>query len=239
MNTMVQDKQSEKRTFNKLAVDEHYGGAAEYEYEEIYTKLLGSIIESDGQFLLDVGCGPAIHGSRLKNRGYSVFGIDISYEAAKKAKETGRLKGVVVGDIEALPFKQEAFDICFCGCVLHHFPDITLTAKDLFRITKAGKSVVSFDPNAHHPVEYFHGSRLTKILSKGRITANERSLSVYELEKAFLMAGFTNIEFQTSQAYTKREKIYHKHVKPIIFKLIQILFKGYHKNNMLLMKAKK
>ena len=235
----MQNKLSEIKLFNKLATDEHYGGASEEEYEAIYNKLLGSDIKASEVCILDVGCGPGIHGFRLSKKGYRVYGLDISYEAVKKAKELGMLEGFFVGDIENIPFKDEMFNVCFAGGVLHHLVDLNVAAKELFRITKKGNVVVSFDPNAHHPYEYFHGSPFLKFFFKASVTENERSLTVQELRQAFCQAGFTKIEFSTFQAFTKKKTFYYRIVKPFIFHIIRLLFKEYHKNNMLLMKSQK
>ena len=165
--------------------------------------------------------------------------MDISFEAVIKAGEVDTIAGVLVGDIEKIPFKNKTFDVCFCGGVLHHMADLNIAANELFRITKKRKVVVSFDPNAHHPYEYFHGSSFLKFFFKGSVTETERSLTVHELRKAFCQAGFTEIEFSTSQAFTKKKTFYYRIVKPFIFHIIRLLFKGYHKNNMLLMKSQK
>ncbi len=234
---MYQDKKSEQNTFDRLAIENGYGSASEHEYEQIYAKLLGGKKEKSGR-LLDVGSGPAIHGKQLKKHGYEVFCIDISFEAMKKAKVAGA-NHCVVGDIENMPFREESFDVCFCGCVLHHFTDLQSVSKELNRVTKENHQVVSFDPNAHHPIEYFHRSKLVKRIVGTRVTDNERSLTVEFLRGCFTVAGFKDFQFSSSQAYTRRKSFYHKCIKPLLLWMIKKIFPGIGKENMLLMKTRK
>jgi len=234
---MYQDKKSGQNTFDRLAIENGYDSASEQEYEQIYAKLLGGKKEKSGR-LLDVGSGPATHGKRLKKYGYEVFCIDISFEALKKAKAAGA-NLCVVGDIENMPFREESFDVCFCGSVLHHFTDLQSVSKELYRVTKENQQVVSYDPNAHHLIEYFHGSKLAKRIVSSRVTDNERSLTVEFLRGCFTVAGFKDLQFSSSQAYTRRKSFYNKCIKPPLLWMIKRFFPGIGEKNMLLMKARK
>ena len=60
--------------------------------------------------ILDVGAGEGALVERYRERGYDVVGIDSAYESQHVKK----------GDILALPFEDEGFDVLFCLDVLEH-----------------------------------------------------------------------------------------------------------------------
>jgi SAM-dependent methyltransferase len=83
--------------------------------------------------------------------GGTVIGIDISSQAVAMANERSVTKGVnfapVLGDLESLPARNESFDVCFCGWVLHHFPDIRPALSELTRVLKPGGRILIVEPN--------------------------------------------------------------------------------------------
>jgi SAM-dependent methyltransferase len=65
--------------------------------------------------LLDAGCGI---GRRIENNPHAV-GIDLSPEMLA----VGRARNVVTGDIRAMPFDSNCFDMIWCRLVLGHLHD--------------------------------------------------------------------------------------------------------------------
>lgn len=95
----------------------------------------------------------------LAQEGNEVIGIEISPDAVQVANARAREKGVNfsarVGDLEKLPFEDNSFDICFCGWVLHHFPDISEAVAELVRVLKPGGKIAFAEPNESNPVVQF------------------------------------------------------------------------------------
>ncbi len=67
------------------------------------------------------------------------------------ANNRAELKGVNFtaqqGDLENLPFADNTFDICYCGWVLHHFPDVNKAVSELVRVIKPGGKIAMAEPN--------------------------------------------------------------------------------------------
>jgi methionine biosynthesis protein MetW len=75
--------------------------------------------------VLDVGCGAGALGAALREeRGIEVMGLELSADAAARARE--RLDAVVEADLDALddlPFERGSFDAMVFGDVLEHLRD--------------------------------------------------------------------------------------------------------------------
>jgi len=145
-----QDKEAEIAVGSGAPEDEWLEDSRGYRVRRTHLELL-QLIPSQGQLILDAGCGPGTYGIMLAKEGNKVIGVEISPQATEVARERANEKGViflpVVGDLERLPFKDNSFDICFCGWVLHHFPDIGTAVAELKRVLKLGGKIALAEPN--------------------------------------------------------------------------------------------
>ena len=100
---------------------------------------------SDGDWLLDAGCGEGRHIWAACKRNHSnIIAFDIDMESLKKAKyvlDSLNKKGEVNGnchllqaDINNLPFKDGAFTRIICSEVLEHMPRDGEVVRELVRV---------------------------------------------------------------------------------------------------------
>lgn len=102
--------------------------------------------------VLDVGCGPGtitVDFALLVPQGH-VTGIDRSADALDQARKTSDERGIInivfqQGDIHALPFKDNTFDLVHAHQVLQHVVDPVLALKEMRRVTKPGGIVAARD----------------------------------------------------------------------------------------------
>jgi ubiquinone/menaquinone biosynthesis C-methylase UbiE len=188
--------------------------------------------------VLDVGCGNGGNSIRLAKLNYDIVGVDISTKAisAARKKAAGSVLNKVdfyVCDIERMCFDDNTFDICFCGAVLHHFPDLDKVAQELHRVTKKNGKVITYDPNALHPYIFFVHNVLNRAYTLKGFSPNERALRPKELQFIFQAAGFTNFRFNSIILTTKKKR-WHL-VRNISYKTVDKLFSDIRKGNMLTM----
>ena len=145
-----QDKEAEISVGSGTPEEEWLEDPRSYLVKRTHLELL-QLIPSQGQLILDAGCGPGTYGIMLAQEGNEVIGIEISPEATRVASERANEKKVnflpVVGDLERLPYKDNSFDTCFCGWVLHHFPDTGTAVAELSRVLKPGGKIALAEPN--------------------------------------------------------------------------------------------
>lgn len=74
--------------------------------------------------VLDLGCGEGRNLHFFLRNNYDVWGIDTNEMALKMARMTGRVLGLkgdqfVVGEVQALPFENQQFDLLMSSAVFH------------------------------------------------------------------------------------------------------------------------
>ena len=61
----------------------------------------------------------------------------------------------VQGDAENLPFEDDAFDVVFCGNLLHHLEDPVIAVREMKRVAR--DHVVLIEPNIQNPLMFGFG----------------------------------------------------------------------------------
>ena len=106
-----------------------------------------------GQSVLDIGTGTGVaarQAARIVGPRGSVTGIDLSegmIEVARKSPMADSCHPLdfQVMDAEALKFPDANFDAVISLCAVRHFPDITVSLREMRRVLKpGGRLVVSF-----------------------------------------------------------------------------------------------
>lgn len=102
--------------------------------------------------VLDIGCGEGTTAAYLLEHGYCRWaaGIELSGDAAAKARE--RLDLVITGNIEELefPFDAASMDLILCLDVLEHLADPWALIDRLTKLLKPGGTILASIPNVRH-----------------------------------------------------------------------------------------
>lgn len=148
--------------------------------------------------VLEVGCGGGHHSVNLAKRGFEITAIDISLNGLRAAKNLAEHEDqnilFLCGDIKRLPFEDNAFDICFCSLILHHFTALNNIIKELSRVTK--KYFVAFEVNALDPISFVRFNIINPVFGIKNISKNQRALFPKKLGKVLAKNGFKNINIK-------------------------------------------
>jgi len=114
--------------------------------------MLERIALTPGAAVLDVGCGPGtdvFDMVELVGPTGRLVGIDASEvmlaEARRRAKEFDVPITFEVGDVRALPFPDDTFDVCRAERLLEHVSDPERALTEMVRVTRPGGRIVAFD----------------------------------------------------------------------------------------------
>jgi len=96
--------------------------------------------------ILDIGCGDGSFIIKFKKH-CETFGVDISWNAIKLAKEVGINAYHVDVSSEKLPFQDEYFDIIYMGDVIEHLTNPDFAINEVARVIKTNGFLVLSTPN--------------------------------------------------------------------------------------------
>jgi SAM-dependent methyltransferase len=92
-----------------------------------------------GHKVLEIGCGTGCDLLQFAKHGAEAYGIDITEEHLRLAKErVGDKADVRFGDARALPFPDATFDYVYSHGVLMHSSEPEKIATEIFRVLKPG-----------------------------------------------------------------------------------------------------
>jgi SAM-dependent methyltransferase len=102
-----------------------------------------------GRRVLDAGCGHGRYLAAFASLGATAVGVDVGdavddalaasrAAVADSTPGTGRVLGVVQGDVLSLPFRDASFDLAFSDGVIHHTTDPRRAFLELARVTAPG-----------------------------------------------------------------------------------------------------
>jgi ubiquinone/menaquinone biosynthesis C-methylase UbiE len=194
MNSLQQRKHQDKQA--EISFFDAHGGADEYDVftPEASARLVDAFVRLSGlpagARVIDLGSGSGVFTHLLAQRGYQCVGLDISGQLLAVGRRKHPDIAFVQGDIEKLPFKPESFHGALLSGVVHHFPDPSSCAAEVFRILGPGGRFVAFDPNRMNPFMWVYRDRSSPFYSPVGVTPNERPVLARDVARVFQNAGF-------------------------------------------------
>jgi ubiquinone/menaquinone biosynthesis C-methylase UbiE len=187
----TQDKQKEIAFFDGHAAADDYdvfAPEASARLVEAFVRLTGL---KPGARVADLGCGSGAFTALLARAGYVCVGLDISPQLVAVGRRKHPEIAFVEGDIERLPFADAGFDGVLLSGVVHHFPDPSPCAAEVFRVLRPHGRFLAFDPNRMNPFMWLYRDRTSPFYSPVGVTENERPVLAGEVAAVFARAGFS------------------------------------------------
>jgi ubiquinone/menaquinone biosynthesis C-methylase UbiE len=117
-------------------------------------RMLSAIALSDTASVLEAGCGPGNLLPQLASR----FGRVCALDASSKMLDIARTRAAdfrnvtyQVGNIEALPFGDESFDLACSAGVIEYLPNIERALQELQRVLRPGGLLILSTTNENAP----------------------------------------------------------------------------------------
>jgi ubiquinone/menaquinone biosynthesis C-methylase UbiE len=121
--------------------------------------MVGDLPVRAGDFVLDMPCGDGAYTVLLAEKvgsSGSVVGVDLSasYLALARAcadqSADGARTRFQTGDIAALPFDDNTFDLIWCAQSMHSLPDPIDALRELRRVVRPGGTIAVFENDTLH-----------------------------------------------------------------------------------------
>ncbi|HHY00137.1 MAG TPA: methyltransferase domain-containing protein [Methanothermobacter sp.] len=153
--------------------------------------------------VLDVGCGDGTILYMLqKDFEIEPYGIDISINAANKAKERG-IKTKISNLNNEIPFPEKYFNAVICADVLEHLFSPETALQEIYRVSKEDALIIFSIPNIGHlknRIQFLLGKNITEppFQVKSHIRFwNQKSFVKLLKENGFKMEKSTSAEGNT------------------------------------------
>jgi glycosyltransferase involved in cell wall biosynthesis/SAM-dependent methyltransferase len=190
-----QDKQAE-RVANRAKLDEegeHYFSSG-WDTAK-FARALGPLDalldgECPPRTILEIGCGGMALTAELLRRGLKPVAVDLDQEllrriSVKRVPETP----LIAADAEALPVRDESFDLVIHNQTLHHFPRRDKVLHEIRRVLKPRGMLYSIETNGWNPyVRYIHGAPWQR--AKRHVSTNQRVFGLRRFVSELRKAGF-------------------------------------------------
>ena len=116
--------------------------------------VVAALLDGVDGVLLDAGCGPHPAASIALAREHpsrTIVAVDLGVGTVRLARARAKVDGVavvgVVGDLEALPFRDGAIAGVVSDDTIEHVPDDRRAVAELARVTRRGAPIVIATPN--------------------------------------------------------------------------------------------
>ena len=141
------------------------------------------------QLTMDAGAGAGDQSSYILRHGGQVVSIDLSAAidvVARKLRMNANWFGVQ-GDITALPFAANQFDVVYCEGVIQHTRDSVATVRELVRATRSGGTILATHYTRTEARSLAHRAR--RRFTLGYYEFLRRRLSAMDRFKLLLLTG--------------------------------------------------
>lgn len=164
-------------------------------------QLLDQLLIDRASSALDVGCGYGADvialAKRLKPGGQAI-GVDVSEamiaEARRRTAGIGTHVRFLVADALALPFDDNAFDICRTETVLQHLADPGRAVSEMIRVTRPGGRVGALELDQETMFIDHPDTELLDTLRDSLASAIVQSAIGRQTPRLFVEAGLSDVQ---------------------------------------------
>ena len=164
------------------------GGAGHAQDLLDFAVLMRVLAPEPSDAILDLGAGSCWVSDWLRRFGFKTVAVDIAWDMLRLGADRLRSPhGLVVGDMERLPFRQGAFNKACCLNAFHHVPDMNAALVEIRRVLSENGVAFFSEPGAGH------SDHPTSIAAVRNYGVQEKEILIQEFMAACRTAGFADV----------------------------------------------
>jgi len=135
--------------------------------------------------VLDVACGPGLVACEFAKYANKVIGIDITEKMISEAQKKQKIENINnikwdIGDVTALPYEDNSFNIVLTRYSFHHFVETGIVFKEMIRVCKPNGKIMVIDVSIPDDKNEFYDQ-----MEKLRDPSHTNALTPKEFQKLF------------------------------------------------------
>ena len=154
----------------------------------IFSAAINSLPCGPGSLVLDLGAGPSWVSEWLQKLRFRTFSLDLAEDMLRIGqKRLPPASWLCVGDMGAIPLRDQSVDAAISLNALHHVPNWHAALREVHRVLRMGGVLVLQEPGRGHHL------RPESIAEMERFGVLEQELPPRTLARACRQAGFTRL----------------------------------------------
>ncbi len=142
---------------------------------------------------LDIGCGTGNYTIAIQSKGFHFIGIDPSQKMLDKAEAKNKFIDWKIGRAENTGLQNECIDGAMASLTLHHWSNLELEFKELYRVLKPNTSIVIFTATPKQMKGYWLQHYFPKMLED----SIKQMPTFQNIKNAMEHAGFSISQIET------------------------------------------
>jgi SAM-dependent methyltransferase len=164
------------------------GGAGHAQDLLDFAVLMRVLAPEPSDSILDLGAGSCWVSDWLRRFGFKTVAVDIAWDMLRLGADRLRSPhGLVVGDMEQLPFRKGAFNKACCLNAFHHVPNMNAALVEIRRVLSQNGVVFFSEPGVGHSE---HPTSIAAVRNYG---VQEKEILIQEFMAACRTAGFADV----------------------------------------------
>lgn len=153
-----------------------------------FAVLMRVLAPDPSDVILDLGAGSCWVSDWLRRFGFRTVAVDIAWDMLRLGADRLRSpQGLVVGDMEQLPFRPGAFNKACCLNAFHHVPNTHAALVEIRRVLSDHGVVLFSEPGVGHAL---HPTSIAAVRNYG---VQEKEILIQEFMAACKTAGFADV----------------------------------------------
>jgi len=166
----------------------------------LVSQLLHFLQPQTGKPYLDIGCGTGNYTIALSNLGINFTGVEPSEIMLEAARSAGKHVNWLAGTAEQIPAKDGSFNGVMATLTIHHWKNIGLAFKEIYRVTETNGKFVLFTATPKQMQGYWLNHYFPNMLQ----SSINQMPGLESIETELANAGFKKI---TTEKYFIKEDL--------------------------------